>query len=69
MLTAAEADLEPDILGRGIEDVARIRRRLTVDIERKMRQQLLDQPGLVLPEFVALAAPEEGALAVIAIGI
>jgi hypothetical protein len=35
-----------------------------------MRQQMIDQLGLVLPELVALAAPEEGALAVvIAIGI
>jgi hypothetical protein len=34
-----------------------------------MRQQMIDQLGLVLPELVALAAPEEGALAVVAIGI
>ena len=34
-----------------------------------MRQQMIDQLGLVLPELVALAASEEGALAVLAIGI
>jgi hypothetical protein len=69
MLAAAEADLEPHIVRRGIEDLARIPRRLARDVERKMRQQMIDQLGLVLPELVALAAPEEGALAVIAIGI
>ncbi len=34
-----------------------------------MRQQMIDQLGLVLPELVALAPSEEGALAVRAIGI
>ena len=69
MLAAAEADLEPQIVGRGIEDLAGIRRCFAVDGERKTRQQMIDQLGLVLPELVALAASEEGALAVLAIGI
>jgi hypothetical protein len=34
-----------------------------------MRQQMVDQLGLVLPELVALAASEDRALAVVAIGI
>ncbi|MEY9405744.1 uncharacterized protein (DUF2336 family) [Bradyrhizobium ottawaense] len=69
MLAAAEADLEPHVFGRRAKDLACIRRRLTVDVERQMRQQLTNQLGLVLPELVTLAAPEERALAVIAIGV
>ena len=69
MLAAAEADLEPQIVDGGTEDLAGIRRCCAVDGERKTRQQLIDQLGLVLPELVALAASEEGALAVLAIGI
>jgi hypothetical protein len=69
MLAAAEADLEPHVFGREAKDLAGIRRRFTLDVEGKMRQQMIDQLGLVLPELVALAAPEEGALAVVAIGI
>ncbi len=69
MLAAAEADLEPYILRCRIEDLAGLRRPLRRDVERKMRQQMIDQLGLVLPELVALAPSEEGALAVLAIGI
>jgi hypothetical protein len=69
MLAAAEADLEPQIVDCGDKDLAGIRRCLAVDGQRKTRQQMIDQLGLVLPELMALAAPEEGALAVLAIGI
>ena len=69
VLAAAEPDLEPYLARRGVEDLACIGRRLSADVQRKMRQQLLDQPRLVLPELVTLAPPEEGALAVVALGI
>jgi len=69
MLAAAEADLEPQIVDCGGEDLTGIRRCFAVDGERKTRQQMIDQLGLVLPELVALAASEESALAVLAIGI
>jgi hypothetical protein len=69
MLAAAEADLEPQIVGRGSEDLAGIRRCFAVDGQRKTRQQMIDQLGLVLPELVTFATPEESALAVVAVGI
>ena len=69
MLAAAEADLEPDIGDAVLEQFCQIAGGAGRDVERKMRQQMIDQLGLVLPELVALAPTEEGALAVRAIGI
>ena len=61
MLAAAEADFEPDILDVAVEQIGKPRRRCRCDIERQMRQQIVDQVGLVNAELVALAAAEERA--------
>ena len=63
MLAAAEADLEPDIVDGGSNSPARSAGRGR-DVERKPRQQMIDQVGLVLAQLVALAPPEERAVPV-----
>ena len=62
MLAAAESDLEPHVVGFGIEQVADIGGRFACDIECEMRQQVLDEVGLMRAKLVALAAAEERAL-------
>src|SRR5882757_2379624 len=59
MFAAAEADLEPDILTAIVEKFAKVARLGTADVERKTRQQLVDQIGLTRAQLVALAPPEE----------
>ena len=59
MLAAAESDFEPDFVGRRIEQAGEIGRAGLRDVERKPRQQMLDQIGLVRAQLVALAPPEE----------
>ena len=59
MLAATEPDFEPDFGGRRVEQCGEVGRAGIADVERKMRQQVLDQLGLVQTEFVALAPPEE----------
>ena len=59
MFAAAESDLEPDRVGRRVEQVGEIGWRGAGDVERKARQQMLDQIGLVRAELVALAPAEE----------
>jgi hypothetical protein len=61
MLTAAKADLEPHRLRRRIEQLRDSGGGRRCDVERKMRQQVLDEIGLVGAQFVALAAAEERA--------
>ena len=62
MLTAAEADFEPDIADRRGEQAGKIGRAGTADVERQARQQLLDQAGLMRAKLVTLAPSEERAL-------
>ena len=62
MLAAAESDFETDALDCRIEQRREVGRTGTADVERKMRQQILDQVGLMRAELVALAPPEERAL-------
>ena len=62
MLAAAESDFEPDILDVAIEQIGKPCRRGRSDIERQMRQQIVDQVGLMDAELVALAAAEERAV-------
>ena len=59
MLAAAESDFEPDIIDRRIEQFGEIGRSGTSNVERKPRQQMFDQIGLMQAELVALAPPEE----------
>ena len=59
MLAAAKSDLEPQVVGSGIEQVADIGGCFACDIEREMRQQVLDEVGLMRAKLVALAAAEE----------
>ena len=63
MLAAAESDFEPDVVDRRIEQRREIGRAGLADVERKTRQQMLDQVGLVDAELVALAPPEERTVA------
>ena len=59
MLAAAESDFEPDFIGPRIEQVSEIGRAGAGDVERKPRQQMFDQIGLMRAEPVALASPEQ----------
>jgi hypothetical protein len=59
MFAAAKSDFEPDLIGRRLEQVSQIGRVGLADVERKPRQQVLDQIGLVRAELVALAPPEQ----------
>jgi hypothetical protein len=59
MFAAAESDFEADVVGGWIEQVGKIGRAGTADVERKPRQQMFDQIGLVDAEFMALAPPEK----------
>ena len=62
MLAAAKSDFEPDIPDVAIEQLGEPVRRGRSDIERQMRQQIVDQVGLMDAELVALAAAEERAV-------
>ena len=62
MLAAAESDFETDALDCRIEQRREVGRTGTADVELKMRQQMLDQVGLMRAELVALAPSEERAL-------
>ena len=68
MFAAAESDLEPCFksraVERAVEQFGEVARTGTVDVERKPRQQVFDQVGLVQPQLVALAAAEERTLRV-----
>jgi hypothetical protein len=59
MFAAAKSDFEPDIIERSVEQVSETIRRRRCDIERQMRQQVVDQVGLMDAKLVALAAAEE----------
>ena len=62
MFAAAESDFQPDSVRLRLEDVGEIIRRGGADIQRQMRQQIVDQVGLMDAELVALAAAEERAV-------
>ena len=62
MLAAAESDFETDALDCRIEQRREVGRTGAADVERQMRQQVLDQVGLMRAELVALAPSEERAL-------
>ena len=62
MLAAAESDFEPDIPDIAFEQLGEPVRRRRFDFERQVRQQVVDQVGLVDAELVALAAAEERAV-------
>src|SRR5205823_11240955 len=59
VFAAAESDFEPDFIGPRIEQVSEIGRAGAGDVERKSRQQMFDQIGLMRAELVALAPPEQ----------
>ena len=61
MFAAAESDFEPDIVDGRLEQLSEIGRARRGDVERELRQQMLDQIGLVRAELVALAPSEERA--------
>ena len=63
MLAAAKPDLDPDAAGPRFEQCSEIAGRRSGDIDRKLRQELIDQPGLMWPQLVSLAPPEERRLA------
>ena len=59
MFAAAEADFEPDLIGRRVEQPGKIGWAGLADVERQPRQQLLDQLNLMDAQLVALAPSEE----------
>ena len=59
MLAAAKPDFEPNDLDRRIEQFGEIGPIRAADVERKPRQQMFDQVGLMGAELVALAPAEE----------
>src|SRR5258707_12411746 len=59
VFAAAESDFEPDFIGRRIEQLSGIGHAGAGDVERKPRQQMFDQIGLMREEPVALASPEQ----------
>ena len=59
MLAAAESDFEPDAFDRRVEQRGKVGRAWAADIERKPRQQMFDQVGLMQAELVALAPAEK----------
>ncbi len=62
VFATAESDFEPDIVDLTLEQFGEIGRRgAAADIERQMRQQIVDQVGLVIAELVTLPAAEERA--------
>jgi hypothetical protein len=63
VFAAAKSDFETDAVDGGIEQFGEVAATRAGDIDRKPRQQLRDQVGLMRAQFVALAAAEEGALA------
>src|SRR5262245_47304998 len=63
VLTAAEADLEADVVDRTWKERGEIVRRPR-EIDREPRQQRLEQPGLMRAQGMALAAAEECAVTV-----
>jgi hypothetical protein len=69
MLAATETDFEANDFCRRIEQVSEIKRAWPTDVERKPRQQMFDQVGLVDTELVALAPAEEGTVRVIGCAI
>ena len=62
MLATAKSDFEPDIRRPAFEEIGKPRRCGRCDIERQVRQQIVDQVGLMDAELVALAAAEERAM-------
>src|SRR6266852_1045951 len=65
MFAAAEADFESDTIDRRIEQSSKIGRAGAGDVERKARQQVFDQVGLVETKLVALAPSEKRAAGMI----
>jgi hypothetical protein len=59
MLAAAESDFKANDIDRRIEQLGEPGPIRAADVERKPRQQMLDQVGLVRAELVALAPPKE----------
>jgi hypothetical protein len=62
MFAATESDFETNALDCRIEQGCEFGGTATADVEREMRQQMLDQVGLMRAELVALAPSEERAL-------
>src|SRR5579863_784127 len=62
MLAAAKSDFEPDAIDRGIEKSGKIFRLRAGNVQRELRQQLIDEVGLVRAQPVTLAPAKERAL-------
>src|SRR3984885_8233393 len=58
MLAAAESDFKPNHVNRRIEQLGTAALVRVADVERKPRQQMLDQIGLMGAKLVALAPAE-----------
>ena len=69
MFAATESDFEPDIADRPVEQPGEIRWTRAANLQRKPRQQMFDQVGLVRAQPVTLAPAEERAVRVNDVGI
>jgi hypothetical protein len=69
MLAATETDFEANDFCRRIEQVSEIGRAWLADVERKPRQQMFDQVGLMDAQLVTLAPAEKRTVRVIGCAI
>ena len=67
VLAAAESDFETKLVDRRIEQRAWVGCIRVAEIQREMRQKMLDQVSLMIAELVPLASPEKRSVAVLGI--
>ena len=67
MLAAAKSDFEPHLADRCVEQRGRIGGVRGAGIERKARQQMFDQVGLMIAKLVPLTPSEERTVAVVGV--
>ena len=65
LFSAAESDFETHLVDRGIEQRAWIGCIRVAEIQREMRQQMFDQVGLMIAEFVPFAPSEKRSVTVL----
>ena len=68
VLAGAEADLEPDVAHRPVEQGGRIERPVAGQRDREMRQKIGDEPLPTRAQRTALSAAEEATLRLVAGG-
>jgi hypothetical protein len=59
MLAATKADFEPDSIDRHAEQPGEVGRLRAANVQRKPRQQVCDQAGLVRPQSMTFSPAKE----------